>query len=107
MELPTTLDPRSLTTILSKFTSPVSVSNRELAAALHHLVGYFAGVVIKDVAEADVFFQIHDGSEEMLSLAIAELEKGGELDSKGNPIVIMLVTKFAMLALKRWLENRK
>jgi hypothetical protein len=105
MELPSVLDPRALTTILTKFTSPSSVSNRELAAAIHHLAGYFAGVAIKDVAEADAFFEIHDGSEEALALAVAELEKG-DPEVAGNPLITMLVIKFATLALKRWLENR-
>ena len=105
MDLPTTLDPQSLSIILTKFTKTSAVSNRELAAAVHHLAGYFTGVIIKD--GPPVFLGANDSTENNLLTAIAELEKepNGMTASVGNPIITALVVKFAMLALTKWLEK--
>ena len=109
MELPTILDPQSLSIILTKFTKTSAVSNRELAAAVHHLAGYFAGVIIKE--GNPVYLGTSDNTEDNLITAIAELEKDSTLEPKGmnapagNPIVTALVIKFAMLALTKWLEK--
>ena len=112
MELPTTLDPQALSIILTKFTKTSLVSNRELAAAVHHLAGYFAGVIIKDGSEIPVFLGVGDGAENNLLTAIAELEKDSNLEAKGmaapsgNPIVTALLVKFIMLALTKWLDKQ-
>jgi hypothetical protein len=107
MDLPTTLDPQSLSIILTKFTKTQAVSNRELAAAVHHLAGYFAGVIIKDGDKIPVFLGANDNTEDNLLTAIAELEKdsNGMTASVGNPIITALVVKFAMLAITKWLEK--
>jgi hypothetical protein len=107
MELPTILDPQALSIILTKFTKTSAVSNRELAAAVHHLAGYFAGVIIKDGDKIPVFLGANDSTENNLLTAIAELEKEskGMTASVGNPIITALVVKFAMLALTKWLEK--
>jgi hypothetical protein len=112
MELPTILDPQALSIILTKFTKTSAVSNRELAAAVHHLAGYFAGVIIKDGDKIPVFLGANDSTENNLLTAIAELEKDSGLEPKemaspsGNPIVTALVVKFIMLALTKWLEKQ-
>jgi len=107
MELPTILDPQALSIILTKFTKTSVVSNRELAAAVHHLAGYFAGVIIKDGDKIPVFLGANDNTEDNLLTAIAELEKepNGMTASVGNPIITALVVKFAMLAITKWLEK--
>jgi len=110
MELPTTLDPQALAVILTKFTKSTAVSNRELAAAVHHLAGYFAGVFIKD--GAPVYLGMMDNAEANLMAAITELEHAGQ-DSKGmanpsggSPLVTVLLVQFINLALTRWLEQQ-
>ena len=110
MELPTTLDPQALAVILTKFTKSTAVSNRDLAAAVHHLAGYFAGVFIKD--GAPVYLGVPNNTEADLMAAISELEQAGNQDSKGmaspapSPLLTVLLVQFIHLAMTKWLETQ-